>query len=644
MISDWMEEAFKLAEQRRKEVVGFRIVIETEPNRTSHVMAELRKMGVRVVGPPIADRFIVADVRDFTVVEKIDKIEGVRYISYEKKFYPMAFGIDELFKRIAIFTDPLLSKLSAPDLKRLGYSFKPAAEIPHPIKAMVENIDVLRTLVRQPWTVTKYIQTAYPMGPPVLTRKPWRLVTYTRTLMDAPDRNFVNFKVGVIDSGISPHPATPPGTWEQIVLTVDIPADSMGHGEWTSSCAFGRQTRLCRYGFFKPVSQARRILHVKIFSAFGPCSGYQVMKAMEICAKKGAKVVNMSLGGTLTESVENDPECKVLDTLHKKYGTIFVVAAGNEDGKWEIGSPGAALEALTVAAMDWKTLDTSSYSSRGPQGKYYEKHQDIFEDHYNKYGDKFLKPDVAGIGGDRESQIVSAVTGWYDGIFDFIPEGYEMMIGTCVRHDTKIITNPSGVKEIKDIKPGDMVYTFDKGKLAPRKVRAVMSNGIKPVFRVKLQDREIYATANHPILVLEKDTIEWKLKWKIVEKLRKGDMIVCLKREQDDHRNEEKKMKHVEKLMDLTAFTVREITEIEPAGNVEVFDIEVEGSHNFIANGIVVHNSMATPHVAGITALLLQARKIRTTDDVKNKMKTVSEFTEKTVDKGWGLVKYSYWR
>jgi hypothetical protein len=35
------------------------------------------------------------------------------------------------------------------------------------------------------------------------------------------------------------------------------------------------------------------------------------------------------------------------------------------------------------------------------------------------------------------------------------------------------------------------------------------------------------------------------------------------------------------------------------------YDIEVSGHHNFIANGILVHNSMAAPQVAGALAVLM---------------------------------------
>lgn len=453
-ISEWLLEALSYAERRGKDVIGFRVVIQTVPDKTDEVAAELRRMGIRVIGT-VSDFIIVADVKEPAQLDQIAKIPGVEYVSYEKKFWPMAYGLDELFKRIAIITDPLLSKLSQPDLERLGFRFKPTTEIPNPIKAAIENVQTIAKIADNPINAVKYIKWNFPFGPPVLCRVDWRLVTYTRELMDAPRDNLVSsIRVGVIDSELVPHPAFRK-SYEYILLNEP---GLLSHGQWVTTCAFGDPCPT-RYGDFYPVSRitSGNLTFVKVFGTFGSCSSYQVMKAMEICAKKGCKVVNMSLGGTLTEPVDKDPECVLLDKLTQQYGTIFCVAAGNEDGEFEIGSPGAALKALTVAAMDWKTMQTSSYSSRGWQGKYYKKHPDVFEEHYAKYGDEFLKPDVAGIGGDRNSQIVAGATPWYDGMYDFVPDGFECMIGTSmatphVAGIVALLVDRGAAKTVDDVK------------------------------------------------------------------------------------------------------------------------------------------------------------------------------------------------
>jgi subtilisin family serine protease len=108
------------------------------------------------------------------------------------------------------------------------------------------------------------------------------------------------------------------------------------------------------------------------------------------------------------------------------------VAAGNDGEEWSINSPGASPYVLCVSAIDWKTMDTSSYSSRGPQARWYKDNKDAFDRDYQKYGEAFLKPDVAGIGGDRESQIVAAVSLWYDAFYDLVPDGFDLMIGTSM--------------------------------------------------------------------------------------------------------------------------------------------------------------------------------------------------------------------
>jgi len=58
--------------------------------------------------------------------------------------------------------------------------------------------------------------------------------------------------------------------------------------------------------------------------------------------------------------------------------------------------------------------------------------KDAYDRDYQKYGENFLKPDVAGIGGDRESQVVAAVSLWYDAFYDLVPDGFDLMIGTSM--------------------------------------------------------------------------------------------------------------------------------------------------------------------------------------------------------------------
>src|SRR5690606_3031135 len=62
-------------------------------------------------------------------------------------------------------------------------------------------------------------------------------------------------------------------------------------------------------------------------------------------------------------------------------------------------------------------------------------------------------------------------------------------------------------------------------------------------------------------------------------------------------------------LRDLAEADVRwdRITSIEPAGEAEVFDAHVSGTHSFLANGLVSHNSGAIEQASVVLILLLRA-------------------------------------
>lgn len=73
---------------------------------------------------------------------------------------------------------------------------------------------------------------------------------------------------------------------------------------------------------------------------------------------------------------------------------------------------------------------------------------------------------------------------------------------------------------------------------------------------------------------------------------------------------------------------LEKVKKIEMLDDQEVFDIEVENNHNFIANNIVVHNSMATPMVAGIVALMLSKHRNQEKETGINDCKTVQQIKE----------------
>lgn len=83
-------------------------------------------------------------------------------------------------------------------------------------------------------------------------------------------------------------------------------------------------------------------------------------------------------------------------------------------------------------------------------------------------------------------------------------EGFVHNINTmhCLRGDTKVKTS-NGIKEIKDVKPGDYVFSKNTktGEIEKTKVKENINNGVRHVYRYKTKSgREIFCTQNHKVL------------------------------------------------------------------------------------------------------------------------------------------------
>ncbi len=192
----------------------------------------------------------------------------------------------------------------------------------------------------------------------------------------------------------------------------------------------------------------------------------------------------------------------------------------------------------------------------------------------------------------------------------------------CVVGDTRLMDSATGkLVPIRDVQAGDQILAMDgRQKIHPFTVERVWPTGIKPVFTLKTRTgRTVTATANHPLLTAQG--------WKRLDELQQGDIIAtamprfdfgntiainenllslppevsCLLPDclQTGLRvSRDICAKFAESLKDevLSVWANsdllwEEIKSITPAGEEEVFDITVPGCANFLANGIVAHNS-----------------------------------------------------
>ncbi|MDK1472642.1 S8 family serine peptidase [Streptomyces sp. 549] len=155
--------------------------------------------------------------------------------------------------------------------------------------------------------------------------------------------------------------------------------DLVGHGTHVASIAAG--TGAASGGKYKGVAPKARLLNAKVLDDDGYGFDSGIIEGMEWAVARGAKVINLSLGGGDTADI--DPMEEAVNKLSASSGALFVIAAGNEGpNPQSVGTPGSADAALTVGAVDKKDK-LAEFSSVGP-----------------RIGDGAVKPDLTAPGVD----------------------------------------------------------------------------------------------------------------------------------------------------------------------------------------------------------------------------------------------------
>ncbi|NUP80772.1 MAG: S8 family serine peptidase [Nonomuraea sp.] len=215
-------------------------------------------------------------------------------------------------------------------------------------------------------------------------------------------------KVAVLDTGVD---QTHPDLADREIAERNFSdsadnVDRVGHGTHVASTVGG--TGAASGGRYRGVAYGASILDGKVLDDYGSGPDSSIIAGMEWAAEQGADIVNMSLGGYDTPGL--DPMEEAVNRLSQKYGTLFVIAAGNSGPAGEtVASPGSAAAALTVGAVDRDDV-LAEFSSRGPT-----------------IGDGAIKPDVTAPG-------VGIVAAAHAGgtIGEPVEEGYTRLSGTSM--------------------------------------------------------------------------------------------------------------------------------------------------------------------------------------------------------------------
>jgi hypothetical protein len=256
--------------------------------------------------------------------------------------------------------------------------------------------------------------------------------------------------VAILDTGLTPLEPSNGGRVPRLESLVpgEGPQDMHGHGSWCSFTAAGYEAP-STWGTVNGVASGAKYGHFKClntFPGFGKTSW--ILKAMERALKWGADVISMSLGGEQQGDVDEDPYCIFIEENCKENagdedGAIFVTAVSNSGpDKWQVGSPGVAPKAITVGA--WSLVDDAPavFSSRGPQGGWYEDNDEAFKrDLKEKGATEFVKPDLVSPGGGRENDtkaqnaneyLHQTEVGWVEGVFDGLKDARGLMQGSSM--------------------------------------------------------------------------------------------------------------------------------------------------------------------------------------------------------------------
>jgi DNA-directed DNA polymerase III PolC len=143
----------------------------------------------------------------------------------------------------------------------------------------------------------------------------------------------------------------------------------------------------------------------------------------------------------------------------------------------------------------------------------------------------------------------------------------------CVVGETRIVDADTGKwLTIGEIVSGsapleNTLACDDELRLRKRRVLRAIKSGVKPVWRLRTAlGYEIMATAEHPFMTMTE--------WRRLGNLKVGDHVATASAPVPG-----------------SVIGWDRIVEIEPIGNKETYDLQIEGDHNFLANHFVVHNS-----------------------------------------------------
>lgn len=182
--------------------------------------------------------------------------------------------------------------------------------------------------------------------------------------------------------------------------------------------------------------------------------------------------------------------------------------------------PGLSLQSDSKAAGRWNTSKGGDYFAIGVGGAVTGKGADILI-----IDDPHSEQEAAMAASNPE--VYDKTYEWYtSGPRQRLQPGGAIVIVMCMAGDTNVLMADGATTQLKDIRPGDMVATFDKGRLSASKINNWQSSGVDSIYKIQTQSGIILrANERHPFLVMNEGVLEWTR----LKDLKPGMLLVATK-------------------------------------------------------------------------------------------------------------------
>ena len=223
------------------------------------------------------------------------------------------------------------------------------------------------------------------------------------------------------------------------------------------------------------------------------------------------------------------PEKKVIQASHTaELAVNFGRKVRNlvEEAKYRDVFPDTVLQIDSKAAGRWNTSKGGDYFAIGVGGAVTGKGADllIIDDPHSEQ-----EATIA----EFNPEIYDRTYEWYtSGPRQRLQPGGAIIMVMCMTGDTNVLMADGATTRLKDIRPGDIVATFDKGRLATAKVNNWRSSGVDSIYKIQTQSGIILrANERHPFLVMNEGVLEWTR----LKNLKLGMLLVSTKDAADHH-------------------------------------------------------------------------------------------------------------